>query len=63
MQTPQSFIAEAWAELAIGICFIILRLYFRYSQAGLRGMTLDDFLIIIAGVSALIFLNSCLVAL
>lgn len=53
MQTAASFIAEAWAELAIGICFIILRLYFRYSQVGLRGMMLDDYLMILAGVRIL----------
>jgi hypothetical protein len=50
MQPAASFIAEAWAELAIGICFVGLRLYFRYSQVGLRGMSLDDFLMILAGV-------------
>jgi hypothetical protein len=46
-----NFIAEAWSELAIGVVFIFLRLYFRYTQVGLRGMALDDFLMIFAGVS------------
>ncbi|KAF2828006.1 hypothetical protein CC86DRAFT_465801 [Ophiobolus disseminans] len=50
MQGPQSFIAEAWTELAIGICFICLRLYFRATQVGFRGMTLDDFLVVVAGI-------------
>jgi hypothetical protein len=51
MQSPRSFIVEAWTELSIGICFIFMRLYFRFTQVGLRGMTLDDFLIVAAGVS------------
>jgi hypothetical protein len=45
-----NFIAEAWSELALGLVFILLRLYFRFTQVGLRGMTLDDFLMIVAGV-------------
>lgn len=51
------FIIEAWTELALGLVFIMLRLYFRYSQVGLRGMTLDDFLMILAGVSDSMKLN------
>ncbi|KAL5117972.1 hypothetical protein ACEQ8H_004117 [Pleosporales sp. CAS-2024a] len=49
MGPAESFIMEAWTELAIGIVFILLRLYFRYLQVGLRGMTVDDFLMILAG--------------
>jgi hypothetical protein len=45
-----NFIIEAWTELAIGIVFILLRLYFRFTQVGLRGMTWDDFLMVFAGV-------------
>ncbi|KAF1914655.1 hypothetical protein BDU57DRAFT_478958 [Ampelomyces quisqualis] len=44
-----NFIIEAWTELGIAIVFILLRLYFRFSQVGLRGMTLDDFLMLFAG--------------
>lgn len=48
-----NFIIEAWTELAVALVFIMLRLYFRLTQVGLRGMTLDDFLMVFAGVSHL----------
>ncbi|KAH7406988.1 hypothetical protein DE146DRAFT_778586 [Phaeosphaeria sp. MPI-PUGE-AT-0046c] len=44
-----NFIVEAWTELAIALVFIMLRLYFRLTQVGLRGMTLDDFIMVFAG--------------
>ncbi|KAF1944973.1 hypothetical protein EJ02DRAFT_478907 [Clathrospora elynae] len=45
-----NFIAEAWSELAIGLVFIALRLYFRYTQAGWRGLRMDDYLMVFAGI-------------
>jgi hypothetical protein len=48
-----NFITEAWSELAIGIVCIFRRLYFRFTQVGLHGMTLDDYSMIFAGVSRL----------
>src|SRR4051812_13556289 len=48
-----NFIIEAWTELGIAVVFILMRLYFRFSQNGLSGMALDDFLMILAGASIL----------
>lgn len=42
---------EAWIELSIAGTVILLRLYFRFTQVGLRGMALDDLLMVFAGVS------------
>ena len=50
-----NFIAEAWSELAIALVFICLRLYFRLTQTGWRGMTWDDLLMVFAGVSTMVF--------
>ena len=46
-----NFIVEAWTELAIAVLIIILRLYFSITQRGWRAMTLDDYLMVLAGVS------------
>ncbi|KAF1837104.1 hypothetical protein BDW02DRAFT_577369 [Decorospora gaudefroyi] len=45
-----NFVAEAWSELAIGLVFIGLRLYFRYMHTGMEGITWDDLLMILAGL-------------
>ena len=50
-----NFIIEAWTELAIALLTIILRLYFSITQRGWRGMTLDDYLMVLAGVSSFKF--------
>ncbi|KAF2852522.1 hypothetical protein T440DRAFT_526005 [Plenodomus tracheiphilus IPT5] len=45
-----NFIIEAWTELGLALLSIFLRLYFRYTQVGLKSMTCDDHLVILAGV-------------
>lgn len=47
-----NFIIEAWTELAIAMLTIILRLYFSIAQRGWKAMTVDDYLMVLAGVSA-----------
>jgi hypothetical protein len=48
----ENFLAEAWSELAIAICVIGLRLYYRISQVGFRKLAADDYLMVCAGVSS-----------
>ncbi|KAF2679284.1 hypothetical protein K458DRAFT_346923 [Lentithecium fluviatile CBS 122367] len=45
----ENFLAEAWSELAIALCTIGLRLYFRITQVGIRKLGVDDYLMICAG--------------
>jgi hypothetical protein len=54
----ENFLAEAWAELAIAICVIGLRLYYRITQVGIRKLGLDDYLMVCAGVSFLSVIRS-----
>ncbi|KAI8932357.1 hypothetical protein NX059_010549 [Plenodomus lindquistii] len=46
----QNFIIEAWTELGLALISILLRLYFRYTQVDLTGMTWDDYLVVLAGI-------------
>jgi hypothetical protein len=45
------FIVEAWTELAIAILVILLRLYSSFIRGGFREMKIDDYLMILVGVS------------
>ena len=47
-----SFTIEAFSLLGIGITAITLRTYARCSTVGFRGLKPDDFLMLVAGVSA-----------
>ncbi|KAF3003712.1 hypothetical protein E8E13_009128 [Curvularia kusanoi] len=49
-----NFIIEAWTELAIAILAIVLRLYFGITQRGWRALTLDDYLMVLAGAFYLV---------
>lgn len=49
----ENFITEAFALLAIALVAIGLRLYIRILTVGFRKLALDDYLMIWAGVSAL----------
>ncbi len=46
-----SFTVEAFTLLTIGIAAIAIRLYSRWSSVGVRGLKLDDYLMLVAGVS------------
>ncbi len=47
-----NFIIEAWTELTVATLTIILRLYSSVTHKGWRAMTLDDYLMVLAGVSS-----------
>ncbi|CAN9176266.1 unnamed protein product [Alternaria alternata] len=49
-----NFIVEAWTELAIAVLTIVLRLYFSITLRGWRAMTLDDYLMVLAGTFYLV---------
>lgn len=43
-----AFTVEAWTYLAIDIIIVAIRALARWRQMGIRGMSTDDFLMIIA---------------
>ncbi|CAK7225147.1 hypothetical protein SCUCBS95973_005762 [Sporothrix curviconia] len=45
-----SFTTEAFTLLAIGLCFIFLRIYARLSKIGMSGFKADDYLMMVAAV-------------
>lgn len=45
-----SFTSEAFTLLGIGLAFIFLRTYARFSQTGLAGFQADDYLMLVAAV-------------
>ena len=47
----ENFIAEAFSLLAVGLVVIAVRLYSRILTVGFRNLALDDYLMIVAGVS------------
>lgn len=44
------FVIGAWTELALVLVSILLRLYFRFTQVGLMGMTWDGYLVVLARI-------------
>jgi hypothetical protein len=46
-----SFVTEAFTLLGVGLSIIGLRLYVRISQAGLKRLHADDYLMVVAAVT------------
>lgn len=44
------FAIESWTLLAIGICFISLRVCARFKAAGFKGLRADDYLVLVGMV-------------
>ncbi len=49
-----NFNAEAFALLAIALVFIALRMYSRILLVGFRKLAIDDYMMVLAGVRALL---------
>jgi len=49
----ENFVAEFFSLLGIALVVISLRIVFRISSLGLRRLQLDDYLMVLAGVSDL----------
>lgn len=52
------FVTEAFTLLAIGLVLIALRTYARSTSAGIRNFQIDDYLMLLAGVSEPFFFPS-----
>jgi hypothetical protein len=52
MSSAQDFTIEAWTYLGVDLLLVLLRLLARWKTVGLRGLAVDDFLMVIAVVSS-----------